>query len=259
MKNVVIAAGILFALQCFADITCIKVSGSFEASIDVWKSRWQQYNGSTFEPSSNQVKEVWGYYREGEKINGFRSWSQIGGVNAIWFGDRCSPYDSFDVWYVGDPNCVAVPAVRKSIPRIPTFIPNILAYGGRNFNLLDRPITSGFPKIESVTITEEEYTNLVKSINAVSLEEPLFIETIDVIAGDVNLWWRGKDTNCTYMVMRSFDLINWEECSFEIKSANRSDQVNHYSEIRDGLNIVPTGLAAKMNQAVFFKVVKKRY
>lgn len=258
MKNLIIVTVILFMFQCFADMTCLKISGSFDVSINIWKDRWSQYNNSSFEPSSNQLSSVYGYYQEYSKINGFRSWRQIGGVNAIWFGDKCNPISSFDVWYIGDPNCVAVPAIRKSIPRIPTFIPNMPEYGKRNYDLLDRPMRNGYPIVESITITEEEFTNLVNSVSMISLEAPLFIESIAVINNSVNLWWRDKDTNCTYRVMRSFDLVNWEECSVEIKATNISNQVNHYSELRDGSNITPIELVVKGNQVVFFKVVKRK-
>jgi len=260
MKNLIIVILILFISQCYADIACLKISGSFDASIEIWKSRWYQYNGSILEISSNQIKSVYGYYIEDGKINGLKYWKQIGGDNAIWFGDRCNPLNSYDTWYIGNPNCVSVPANRKSIPRIPTFIPNILEYGNRNFNILDRPAKNGYPTIESIILTEEELTNLVNSISIAFLDEPLFIDSINIINNDVNLWWRDKDTNCSYKVMRSFDLINWEESSIEIKSLGVSNKSNHYSEMRDSLNIMPTSMVLKTNKnkSIFFKLIKKK-
>ena len=260
MSKLIIILLIMISIKSLADVTCLKISGSFDASIEIWKSRWYQYNNSNLNISSDKVSKIYGYYIEDGKKNGLKYWKQIGGDNAIWFGDKCNPINSYDAWYIGNPNCVAVPANRKSIPRIPTFIPNILEYGKRNFNILDRPERAGYPTIESITLTEEEFTNLVSSINMKDLEEPLFIDSINIINNNVNLWWKDKDTNCSYKVMRSFDLINWEENSIDIRNINKINQVNHYSESRDGIRAIFTSdiLKTNKNQTIFFKIVKKK-
>jgi len=265
MRKLAIAIMLLFvSYQCLADVTCLKVSGNFNGPIAIWKSRWQQYNGNIVEISSNQVLSVYGYYLEDGKRNGLKYWKQISGNNAIWFGDRCNPINSYDVWYIGDPSCVLVPSSRMSIPRIPTFIPNILEYGRRNFDILDRPKRIGYPVIESITFKDLEFTNLLNGFSVVSIDletdNPIFIEAIDTSNNDVKLWWKDNTTNSNYLVMRSFDLINWEEASIKIVG---SSKVNSYSEMRDKPSN-PAYLHSMIkentnrNNSVFFKVIKSK-
>jgi hypothetical protein len=100
------------------------------------------------------------------------------------------------------------------------------------------------------TTTDKENLlgDLIISINR-------FIEKISFIDNNINLWWSGN-SNCTYIVMRSFDLANWEEASIGMRSLN---SMNHYSENRDGLNIrsISSILGTNRNQSVFYKVVRK--
>ncbi len=228
MKGLIAFFLCVFATLCVVAVDCLQISGSFDTSITIWQSRWKSYNGSNISISSNQVTAVYGYYVASGKRNGFTYYTQAGGGNAIWFGDRRNPYNSFDVWYIGDPNCVAVPARTLSIPRIPTFLPNMIELGARNFDLCSRPSTPGYPTIERITFTDSEYANLVKSFPIYGLDNPtLWIDRIYFVADNVMIEWKSCFTNSTYTVMKSTNLVDW---TVAVSNENSSTAINCYHE-----------------------------
>jgi hypothetical protein len=203
----------LTCMTCLGDVECLKVSGSFDIPVATWKVRRQSGGIPAVEISTSAVLSVIGHYVTAGMINGKPSWKQLGGNNVMWFGDRLNPQNSFDAWYIGDPGCAQVPAKRFSVPRLPTFVPNELALGVRNFDPCDRTRAVGMPVIERVVITDAEalvLSNMTQVIiGSLELDESVIISGISLSGEVVRLWWASHD-GMSYQVQKSQDMASWD-------------------------------------------------
>jgi hypothetical protein len=217
---------ILLALCCMftsvaTGVECLHVSGPWDAPIAIWQDRWLKYDGSVVTVSD--TKSVEGYYLPADKsyITGGvlvtnRKWKQVGGNNWCWFGNGGSPVSTFDAWYFGDPNCVAVPLFYGlAIPRLPTFLPNQAGLGTGNFKPWGRPVSNGFPRVELLVITDNQASNLLtygilNSTNELPtvIPVPPFSVNIRVINQKVEVFWPSI-TGAVYTLWGSLDFSEW--------------------------------------------------
>ncbi len=201
----------------------LKINGDFSTPISIWINRWEKYNGHKPTPPSNDyLNSLKGFYRQSNNINGFPSWTQIGGNSTVWFGDNLNPHSSFDAWYIGNPHIVSAPQVRHSIPRLPTFIPNNLERGGDNLNPTIRNMETGVPVASFIFLTHEQIDEIeINTRNPPNhtQENTAPIKQITNNGNIITIKW--LNNNHIYSIHKSTNLVEWIPIIENLTSVNQ--------------------------------------